>query len=203
MKRELILFGSVLIILFIFYWFSLSPTINPQDIKLTGVLKPAKLSPNPKDTDKGYVIEITFDKKTVKHLYIGDNKYFYDIYPIIGEHSNLAWDFFQGSKEDHVKGDKDYSFGNDGRTLNIAATKLKELGIITNDTLQDVNKLSIGHEGFAYVGNKFPQRIRYYLTPIDKVPNQRKSFLIYCHYEKSWGKDLCWAKMIPLEIIEK
>lgn len=165
------------------------------------MLKPTSFSPDPKDTAEGYVLEITFDKHTNKPLYLTNCDYIYDIYPIIDEHSNLAWDFFQGRFEGNVKGDKDYSFGNNGRTLQVATTKLKELCILSNDTPQDVNKLAMGHDGFSYIGNHFPQRIRYYLVPLDKAPDPNKSFLIYCHYEAKWGKILSWAKVVPLKMV--
>lgn len=87
----------------------------------------------------------------------------------------------------------------------MAATKLKDLGILDNDTPHDVTKLSIGHDGFAYLGNKFPQRVRYYLLPIpiENTPDPNKSFLIYCHCEVKWGKNLSWAKEVPLEMVEE
>lgn len=62
MKRHFAFFLWLFLLVFSFYWFSLSPTIKPADIELTGIIKPARLSENPKDTDEGYIVELEIGK---------------------------------------------------------------------------------------------------------------------------------------------
>lgn len=52
------------------------------------------------------------------------------------------------------------------------------------------------------MSNTFPVKVRIYLVPLDKSINKnQKAFLVYTYYEKKWGKDLSWAKTVPIRIV--
>ena len=203
MHRSMLIFTVIAIsVLFAVGWYRMSPTIKPEDIIITGEVKPNRLSPEPKlPTKEGYVVEMYFEKRTNKPLNISDRAYFYEIYPYIEGFTMAAWDFYKGiNANGETIGSEGYYFGSDGRTQQIAANKLKEAGIITErDRQQD---LSIGGtDGFTYIGEKFPTKVRLYLTPVDKELTSKKAFLVYSHYESRWGKDLSWAKIVPLKVV--
>ncbi len=87
--------------------------------------------------------------------------------------------------------------------LKIAGLQLKELNIIEDSSLDGLNYFGEYPMGFAYTGDNFPSDIRIYLYPIDKTMDTTTAYLIYTHFERKWGKDLSWAKVIPLQIEDR
>lgn len=203
MRRYLI--GLILLVMvgLIFTWSSLIPTISKDDIVLTGELQQEQLSPEPKlPTRGGHVVEILLSKKTDKPIAISDRAYFSMVYIFVDGFTPCVWDFYKGiDQQGRAIGSDGFSFGSDSMTISIAAKSLKDIGYVSGDSLKDINELNKHTVGFTYAGNTFPVRVRIYLCPIDKSINKdQKAYLVYTHYEKKWGKDLSWAKVVPIRI---
>ena len=205
MRRYLI--GLVILVLggLLFEWFGLKPTISRDDIVLVGELKHEQLSPEPKlPTRGGYVVEISLSKKMEKPLDVSDRDYFSMVYTFVDGFTPYVWDFYKGTDaKGGVIGSEGFYFGSDSRMIGLAAKNLKDAGYISDNSLNEINDLNRNTVGFTYTGNQFPAKVRIYLFPIDKKLNQnQKAFLVYTHYEKKWGKDLSWAKVVPIKINE-
>lgn len=188
------------------YWFTLKPTISPQDVELKGQLREANLSPGPKfpgeEGKNGYAVEISLDKKVDKPLFNSKHEYLYTVYVYVEGLPIASWDFYKGlDKEGEPEGKEDYSIGGDSRTAKLANLKLKELlGLDYNKEKEFMFQGKT--DGFTYTGNSFPAKIRFYiLTNNNTLLDTHKLFLIYSHYEIKWGKNLSWVKIVPINFI--
>lgn len=77
-------------------WFSLSPTVTPDDVELTGIIKETMSSPEPRiPTDQkaiSYVFEIELNSKTKKRLNDYEQGYFFTVYPYVDGYEAPHWD---------------------------------------------------------------------------------------------------------------
>lgn len=203
MKRKLTVLCVLLILLILpGYRFSLSPTIQPNDVLINGDIKSRLLLPSQERFIEGdYVIDVSLNKKTKKALSDDNKGYISDICVYTEGIHNIGWDFYKGlDKQGYLVGGEGFQFGINGRTLQVAADELRRLGILTSNSEEQTNIVFNNSVGFSYSGNKFPGNVRLHFANNTGSPEGKKAFLIYSHYEVKWGKDLSWAKVIPLKV---
>lgn len=198
--RYLGIFIVILALGFGAFWFTLNPSINPDDIELTGNLINAKELENHIFNEFNYALTIKLDNKTGKKLIDGDrNQYFSDIYVYIDDHIILeTMDSYELEKFGFIAGKHGY-------TSIPAKEKLSEYGVTIP---QNMSVPSL--YGLMYIDTVFPVEIQYYITnikyqypnheqvAINQKPNLDNAYIVYSHYEKRWGKDLSWVKVFKI-----
>jgi len=215
LRRYLIAVSICLILVLAFIWVNISPTIKPGDIELKAILKNINAIDNPSYKDCHYVldIELSSSKNHIplnapdEHVFY--NNYLHDVYTYIDGYA------LKGHTDELVGR---FAYGKNACTHKPMVTELNELGIQLkgNYTLPDVR-------GFSCLGNNSPAKIRFYLTnrmldsdlynlagvnlgtlmdsfiESDDKPDLDKSYVVFYYYEKKWGRNLSWTKVIPIE----
>ena len=189
MRRKLAIISSLFIALAIIIailFISLMPSISPDDIIISGIIKEDSNIGIKYEAFQGktYYVEVYIDSINKKPLI--SETYFSFIYPCINDNYSLTW----LNKEQII--DKDnLVLGNDIRTSNLALKKL------INSNISVDSKSFEEARAFAYKGNKFPIKLK---AILDDNSNINRAYLVFCHYERKWGKDLSWTKLIPIHV---
>lgn len=190
----------ILVIGFGAFWATLNPSINPDDIELTGNLIDAKELEKRIFSEYKYAITIELGNKTGKRLIDSESsRYFSDIYVYIDDHIILeAMDSYELEKNG-------FFAGKHGYTVIPTKEKLKDYGIYIP---QDLSVPSL--YGFTYTGGVFPARIQYHITntkyqysnheqvTANQKPNLDNAYIVFSYHEKRWGKDLSWVKAFKI-----
>ncbi len=193
-KKVFIIAISGIIVIYIFgMWLSLEPTIKPEEIELTGILKEKRDEPN---VFTPFYLNIQLNNHSEKPLCVEEN-YFYFVYPYLDGPGIGIYDFDKGWFAGKPLGAEKFLIGSDGRTEGIAVNKLMQLGIFPLD--EGHNPLNLP-EGFQYCGQEFPVTARLHVAMLEKPLRKENMVLVYAHYEKKWGKDLSWVKTFPIEM---
>ena len=189
LKKPLFTLAIILFLGSFIFWRTLAPSITPNDVIITGNIINES---NQNSVPDNQFFEVHFDKKTDKPLYVSED-YFYNIIFVARDKKVSSWQFTLADGSDIEE--HNIVYGTDIRTLRTVNKKLggKNIYLDTN--------ISGAVDGFAYVGREFPLIGRLYLYSSPSPVNNDKECLIYAHYEVRFGKDLSWAKVIPLNAL--
>lgn len=187
MPKLLISFFVVVLAVIFLFWFSLSPTISPDDVELNNYMKiiPSTEQLLANQTDQ-LMLTIFLDNKGSKPLVNDYKHYFYTVYL----YKPPAYRYLSYEHPDNIAPDEIH-IGSDSRTAQLADHNLIEMANVT--LLNENNQVET--DGFMYNGDKFPFFISYTFVEEPKSDQSDNNFyVIFSFHEKRFGKDVSWAK---------
>lgn len=164
------------------------PTIKSEDIIIKGILKENRLTDDNLITQNSnwykYIIELSVDNKNKKML--NGEDYYNFIYPYVDRIGTILVEGIDSNGKTNKK--NNYLIGTFGKDVPLVREQLKDY---TLDT-----KFIIGFSNNDLVDS---YNCRVYIPTDIKYDSIKNPCIVYIHHEIIKGKDVSWAKIIPLE----
>lgn len=167
----------LIIVLIVIIWYkNIKPSVTDRNITVNAVLE---LNNTDVNDYKEYLLSISMTKHKDCNI---------AVYPYIDGLGQMA--FSEKDKEEYyVPG----SVGSHGVSETIAIKELKKKNIIDNG--KDVSLI-----GFWFPDNAGLYKARVYLSKLDNFKAVKNPVLVCVYSEKKYGKELAWAKTVPIII---
>lgn len=90
--------------------------------------------------------------------------------------------------------DNDIWLGGHSQLTPLTVQALRQAGLEAREDLVNVQY------GFTYFGSRPSFSVRFFFLPPWPSQSRAKTFVVYSHYERRWGKDLSWSRAYPVQL---
>lgn len=178
------------------WWQSLQPTIKPEDVSIDAVLYPPNQAtePVPSEGDK-WSLETTLLVRGGR-MHGPPESWFAMAFPYMEGTLAPRWDFVVRNPGVPTTRDEgnDIWIGGHSQLTPLTVRALRQAGLQAREELVNVQ------HGFAYFDSRPSFSVRFFFLPPWPSEPRAKTFVVYSHYERRWGKDLSWSRAYPVQL---
>ena len=176
------------------WWQSLEPTTKPEDVSIDAALYPPGQATQPAQIDgHKWSLEVTLRVRGGR-MHGPPESWFGMAFPYMDGTLAPFWDFVVRNPSPTFEEGNDIWIGGHSQLTPLTVQALRQAGM---EALGDA--VSSQH-GFAYFSSRPSFSIRYFFLPPWPSEPESKTFVVYSHYERRWGKDLSWSRAYPVRL---